>query len=94
MSAPFGTPDAERLTGLVFELASQLHVERARRIALEAVLQKAGLLSDAAIEEAGAAPDTRAATAAALDRAMFGLMRVLTESADPRAPLRKEGNVE
>lgn len=90
MSAPYGTPDNARLAGLVFELASQLHVERARRIALEAVLRDAGLLSDAAIEAAGAAEETRARTAAALDKAMGGLMRVVTEGADPRMPLRKE----
>jgi hypothetical protein len=90
MSAPYGTPDNERLAGLVFELASQLHVERARRIALEAVLRDAGLVSEAAIQTAGAAQETRALTAAALDKAMGGLMRVVTEGADPRQPLRKE----
>jgi len=91
MSGPFGTPDPERLAGLVFELASQLHVERARRMALEAVLRDAGLVSEAAIEAAGATDATRADMGAALDKAMHGLMRVMTESSDPRTPLRKEG---
>jgi hypothetical protein len=90
MSAPFGVPDPERLAGLVFELASQLHVERARRIALEAVLREAGLVSDEKIEAAAADAATRAATAAALDKAMHGLMRVVTEGSDPRTPLRRE----
>jgi hypothetical protein len=90
MSAPFGTPDNERLAGLVFELASQLHVERARRIALEAVLREAGLLNDEKIEAAAMVAETRDRTAAALDKAMHGLMRVVTEGSDPRQPLRKE----
>jgi hypothetical protein len=94
MSGVFGTPDPERLAGLVFELAMQLHVERARRIALEAVLRDAGLISDAAIETAGADPATRAETGAALDKALAGLMRVITETADARTPLRKEGSTQ
>jgi hypothetical protein len=91
VSENFGTPDPERLAGLVFELASQLHVERARRISLEAALVKAGLVTPAGIEAAGATPETRADMGAALDKAIGGLLGVLAENPNPRTPLRKEG---
>ncbi|WP_439532789.1 hypothetical protein [Polymorphobacter sp.] len=89
MSENFGIPDPERMAGLIFELASQLHVERARRIALEAALVDAGVITPAAIEAAGAA--ARIETGLALDKAMHGLLRVIAEDSDPRTPLRKEG---
>ena len=89
MSENFGVPDPERLAGLVFELASQLHAERARRIALEQALVNAGVLTAGAVE--AAAPAARAETSAALDKAMHGLLRVMAESADPRTPIRHEG---
>lgn len=91
MSENFGIPDPERLAGLVFELASQLHTERARRIALEAALVQAGLVTPAGIEAAGAMPEARADMAAALDKAIGGLLAVLAENPDPRTPLRKQG---
>jgi hypothetical protein len=91
VSENFGTPDPERLAGLVFELASQLHTERARRIALEAALVQAGLVTPAGIEAAGAVPGTRADMASALDKAIGGLMGVLAENPDPRIPLRNQG---
>lgn len=89
MSENFGIPDPERLAGLVFELASQLHAERARRIALEHALVSAGVLTADAVE--AAAPTARAEASAALDRSIDGLLRVMAESADPRTPLRHEG---
>jgi hypothetical protein len=88
---PFGAPSLEQLTALVFELASQLHVERAQRIALQTALEEAGLLSPSALAAVGAGAAARARSAAALDRAIAGMMRVLTESDDPRRPLRPEG---
>ena len=52
----FGGLDNATLGALVLELASQLHVERTRRLALEAVLSKRGILTapvnDAAGEDA------------------------------------------
>ncbi len=89
MSENFGIPAPEQLAGLVFELASQLHAERARRIALEQALISAGILTAGDIE--AAAPATRSETSAALDRAMHGLLRVMAESTDPRTPIRHEG---
>ncbi len=87
---PFGAPSLEQLTALVFELASQLHVERARRLALQAALEDAGFLASGALDAAASAA-VRARAAAALDQAMRGMMRVLTENDDPRRPLRAEG---
>jgi hypothetical protein len=83
-------PDNERLAGLVFELASQLHVERTRRLALETALERAGLLAPGAMDVLADDPALLARAREGLDRSMRGLMRVLTEAADPRAPLRGE----
>lgn len=82
--------DTGRLAGLVFELAAQLHAERAARIALEQALLAAGVIQGDAIEQAADAPPARQATAAALSRSMTKLTRVLRESDDPRAPTRHE----
>ena len=87
---PYGAPDSAQLAGLVFELASQLHVERCRRMALEAALADAGVLCAGAVEAAGAGPAFAPAAAQGLDRAMAALMRVLTEDADERTPLRAQ----
>jgi len=86
--SPFGTPTLEQLTGLVFELASQLHVERVHRIALEAALEAAGVLVPAAADGIAARADVHAKALTSLDRSMAGVMRVLTEHPDPRTPLR------
>jgi hypothetical protein len=81
-------PDTQTLAALVFELASQLHVERSRRMSLEAALAEAGVLPQGAVEAAGQAPAARKAALAAADRSTLKFMRVLTEGADPRTPLR------
>jgi hypothetical protein len=85
---PFGAPSLDQLTGLVFELASQLHAERVRRIALEAALEEAGVRAETACERLALQLEVRGRSVAALDRAMSGLMRVMTEDVDPRTPLR------
>jgi hypothetical protein len=87
----FSVPDLDRLTGLVFELASQLHVERAQRLALEAALVEAGVLARDAVERLAGDVALRRRTQEALDESMAKLLRVITERADPRAPLRPEG---
>jgi hypothetical protein len=86
----FGAPDNATLTGLVFELASQLHVERTRRQALETALVARGLIGSRDIEETANSEVFRAANGAALDAAIRKLLRVMTESEDPRVPLRPE----
>jgi hypothetical protein len=88
---PLNPPlDAGSLSALVFELASQLHAERAARMALQDALLRAGVTTTIEIEQAADAAPTREATAAALERSMRKLMRVLRESDDARTPLRAE----
>ena len=86
----FGGLDVERLGALVFELASQLHIERTRRLALEAALADAGLVAAPAIERAGDGPAFREHAAQAADRSIRRLLAILSESTDERAPLRGE----
>lgn len=90
MSAPvaFGGIDNSRLAALVFELASQLHVERARRLALESTLLRLGVLDAAQIDTAAGDPSYRQQTADLADEAIRRLLEVLTESSDERKPLR------
>ncbi len=80
-------PDTDRLTGLLFELAAQLHVERTRRLALETALERAGLLPTGAVDALAGDADLLARTRAELELAMRKLMRVLGDDPDPRTPL-------
>jgi hypothetical protein len=80
--------DVDRLAGLVFELASQLHAERVHRLALERALAGAGVLPEGALRDAAADPALRERGRREVEESVARLMRVLTESADPRAPLR------
>lgn len=80
-------PAGDRLAGLVFELAAQLHVERAQRLALSAVLEKTGLLDTAALAAVAADPEFRRRSQAALEESLDRLMRVLAEGDDPKRPL-------
>jgi len=75
---------------MVLELAAQLHVERQRRMALEALLVRQGLL-DAAAPEAMATDGTFLVSARAeLDASLRRLLRIMTEAGDPSGPLRAE----
>jgi hypothetical protein len=86
----YGAPNLEQLTALVFELASQLHVERVRRLALEVALERSGALAPDAVQAVAGDARLAARGAAELERAMAGIMRVLTEGGDPRSPLRAQ----
>lgn len=88
--SPFGRPDVERLAGLVLELASQLHVERSRRLALESALIRSGVLSAEALAGAGDSAEFLERAREELDRSMGKLMRVVMESGDVRTPLRAD----
>jgi len=88
--SPISAPTLEQLTALVFELASQLHTERAHRIALECALEAAGVIAVEAAERIASESHVRAKALAGLDRAMAGVMRVMTEDPDPRTPLRTQ----
>jgi hypothetical protein len=82
--------DTESLAGLVMELGSQLHVERARRVALEEALMAAGVLTREAIEAAGNDPAVRKRMQALVQDSIDKLLLVLTEDRDQRVPLRKQ----
>lgn len=84
------TASVDQVAAMVLELAAQLHVERQRRMALEAVLVRQGVL-DAAASEALVADETLLAAARAeLDASLRRLLRIMTETGDPSGPLRAE----
>jgi hypothetical protein len=82
------TPD--RLASLLVELAAQLHAERQRRMAMEEVLVRRGVLTRDEIE--GLAGDSAFLGAAqgALDANLRRLLRIMAEAGDARGPLRAE----
>lgn len=85
-----GSLGNETLAALLFELASQLHIERTQRMALEAALAERSVLTAQEIEAAGASDTFRQEAGRAADQAIRKLLRVLSESPDERAPLRAE----
>jgi hypothetical protein len=87
----FGGLDNATLGALLFELASQLHVERTRRLALEAALAEAGVVAPATIERTDEQAAVREQAAKAADESVRKLLRVLSDSKDERVPLRAEG---
>lgn len=89
MSIAPATPDLEQLTGLVFELASQLHVERVQRLALQIVLENAGLIDVATLQALASDPELQRRNREALEESIAELLRVLRENADLRRPLRE-----
>ena len=82
--------DLDRLAALVFELSAQLHIERHKRMALEAALVAKGALD--ADEIARLAEDENFLTTAraAADQSLRKLMRILAEDGDRKTPLRPE----
>ena len=87
----FGGLDNATLGALILELASQLHVERTRRLALEAALAEAGVVAPATIEKIGERRRARASRPPkAADQSIRKLLRVLSDSKDERVPLRAE----
>jgi hypothetical protein len=86
----FGELDNATLTALVFELASQLHIERTRRLALEAALASDGILTSAQLQAASESASLREESGKAADLSIRKLLRVLSESPDERVPLRSE----
>jgi hypothetical protein len=88
----FGGLDNATLGALILELASQLHVERTRRLALEAALADAGVVGPTTIEKTGEQAALREQAAKAADQSIRKLLRVLSDSKDERVPLRAEGD--
>ncbi|HSD74853.1 MAG TPA: hypothetical protein VLB75_08785 [Steroidobacteraceae bacterium] len=91
MNSPSSPLDTERLSGLVFELASQLHAERLHRIALERALAQAGVIDPAALQQMASEPTMRELGRRAVEESVARMMRVLTECDDARTPLRAGG---
>jgi hypothetical protein len=89
MSGTATAPDREQLTGLVFELASQLHVERAQRVALQAALEKAGLFDAATLQALALDPEVQRRNHDLLEESISKLLRVLAEDTDARRPLQE-----
>ena len=83
--AYLGTVTPDQLAALVLELASQLHVERTRRMALEALLT-----SEGAVDRLAADPAFIETTRDALDQNLRRLLRIVAADGNARGPLRKE----
>lgn len=79
---PMAIPN-EALAAMIFELASQLHVERAHRIALELALEQAGLVSVADRTAASAIDARRERSVAAADQALRKLFRAMNGACEP-----------
>lgn len=86
----FRDPDVDKLAALVMDLAAQLHMERQRRMALEAALATEGTLDRARIDALADDPAFLTEARAALDASQARLFAILTERGDRRAPLRPE----
>jgi hypothetical protein len=86
VTANDAAPDRQQLAGLVFELASQLHVERAQRVALQVALERAGVVDAATLLALACDPELRRRDREMLEQSIAKLFRVLTEEADPNQP--------
>lgn len=86
----FADPQLDRAASLVLELASQLHVTRNRLRTLEAVLVRRGLVEPEEIEAFEPTLQEAQVLDAERDRAMRGLLRILTEDGPAAHPLREE----
>ena len=80
----------DQVAAMVLELASQLHVERQRGMALEALLVRRGALDPTAIQALTDDDAFMAAARDALDANLRRLLRIMTEAGNPAAPLRAE----
>ncbi len=74
---PVPSPDNASLAAMLLELASQLHVERTRRIALEVLIERAGLLAQDAFVALGDDPAFAARAQHELDGSMQGLIAIM-----------------
>jgi hypothetical protein len=88
----FGELNNATLAALLFELASQLHIERTQRLALQAALTSKGIITSVAIEAVDADAAFREELGNAADQSVSKLLRVLSESLDERVPLRSQAS--
>lgn len=84
----FPDPDIDRLAGLVFELAAQLHVERQHRMALETALVGNGLVLRSHLDELAGDEQFLGNVRTALQESQEQLLAILLEIDDARHPLR------
>lgn len=84
----FSDPATDRLAGLIFELAAQLHVERQGRMAIETILLRRGLVSQPELDELVGDDDFAADVRDALRESQDQLLAILVETDDARHPLR------
>lgn len=82
--------DLDRLAALVFELSSQLHIERHRRMALERALVARGALTQGDLDALAENKDFLDAARAEADASLRKLLRILAEGGDRQGPLRPE----
>ncbi|MDA5194244.1 hypothetical protein [Govanella unica] len=94
MSQPPLTVDLSSMTlaDLVFDLAAQLHVERARRLSLEAALERAGILTAAERHAGDNDAALRKTCSEAAEASVARLLQIISEPDDPRRPLQTEQN--
>lgn len=81
----------EALTALVFELASQLHIERAHRIALEVALEEAGLVDADARSAAAEMPRRRDRSTDSVNLSLKKLFRAMSGAAEQNPDQLEEG---
>jgi len=82
--------DPDRLAGLLFELAAQLHIERQKRMALEAALIARGVLEAKDVSDISEDPALLEAARDEVDRSIRSMLRVVMEDGDLKQPLRAE----
>src|SRR3546814_11820936 len=76
----------DQLAALIFESALQLHVERQRRVAIELLLQRAGLLEADALDRDGGGVAIRDRGGTELNRSLRPPHRIVTKTSDTRGP--------
>jgi hypothetical protein len=81
----------EALTALVFELASQLQIERAHRITLEVALEEAGLVGADARASAAQAQRRRDRSIEGANLSLKKLFRAMSGAAEPHPTNLEEG---
>jgi hypothetical protein len=86
MNLPIPALDTDRLAGLVFELASQLHAERLHRLALETVLARAGAINREALQKITSDPALLDEGRRAVEESVTRLMHIITEREPERVP--------
>lgn len=84
----FPEAGTDRLASLVWQLAQELSVARARTLALESLLVEKGVLADGELSESRPRVRGQQAIDADRDALLDRLVRVLTETDDHRVPLR------